>query len=541
MPVRRIDHTQCLCCDNRPDFRRPASRRFAGIVADHPGMAYSESSFFWEEEIMRFGYRGGSTAIAGLIFAVSVGLGSGAVHAANQTPTVSSVSTDAEALPYTVKLRKVKNTAKTMPNLQSFASGEFNGLWVIIGGRTNGLHSFTSNGLKNFPPRKQNDRIWVIDPKTGNRWSRKLSDSSLTQDQIDALSSTATESMQIGDTLYVIGGYGYQNSIEDFITFDTLTAFDLAKIVLWVRSPKAIPAGQRNLAKIIRQTSHDVLKVTGGHVTKLGKRTILAFGQLYDGSYTEPTPTATQVYTTQIRSFVLKDTGSKVSINSVRRDPTAPNPTDYRRRDYTLIPFLDMKNGKTVPKASALSGVFTESFGIFTVPVEINKGGRPSMADPNDAATFKQAMNGYDTAFLPIWDSGRKQSHAVLFGGISYVYYDKKTDTFVEDPNFPFINDITTIVRKKNGSYKQVLLGRFPKVRDGDGNRLMFGAEATVFLDPATPVTSNGMVDLKALKRSRGSKATVVGYLYGGIAADNDHGGNTVASNQIFKIILQHR
>ena len=335
---------------------------------------------------MRLGYRAGSAAVAGLFFAVTLGLGSATVRADNQTPTVSTVSTNSNALPYKVKLRKAKNTAKTLPNLQSFAAGEFNGLWVIIGGRTNGLHKFSNSGLKNFPPKKQNDRIWVIDPTTGDRWSRKLSDSSLSQDQIDALSSTAMESMQLGDTLYVIGGYGWQTSIDNFVTFDSLTAFDLAKIVLWVRSPKALPEGQRDLAKLIRQTSDDVLKVTGGQATKLGKRTILAFGQLFDGGYGDPD--FDQVYTKQIRSFKLKDTGSKVSISGIRRDPTAPNPTDYRRRDYTLIPFLDINDGKMVPKASALAGVFTETTGMFTVPVEIDKGGHPSMADPNDAATY---------------------------------------------------------------------------------------------------------------------------------------------------------
>jgi hypothetical protein len=486
---------------------------------------------------MRFGYRAGSAAAAGLVFAVTLGLGSGAVRADNQTPTVSAVSTNSESLPYSVKLKKVKNTAKTLPTLQSFASGQIDGLWVLIGGRTNGLHKFSNSGLKNFPPRDQNDRIWVIDPATGDRWSRKLSDSSLSEDQVDALSSTAMESMQLGNTLYVIGGYGYQTSIDNFATFDTLTAFDLAKIVLWVRAPKALPANEQDLADIIRQTSHDVLKVTGGQMTKLGKRTILAFGQLFDGGYGDPD--FDQVYTTQIRSFKLKDTGQKISISSVRHDPTAPNPTDYRRRDYTLIPFIDINKGKMVPKASALAGVFTETDGMFTVPVEINKGGHPSMADPDDAETFKQAMSGYDSAFLPIWDEKHKQSHAVLFGGISFVYYDKSSGSFIEDRGFPFINDITTVVRKKNGSYKQVLIGRYPKVRDADGNRLRFGAEAVVFLDPSTPVTSNGMVDLKALKKSRGKKSTVVGYLFGGIAADAGNGGNTVASNEMFKIVLK--
>ncbi|WP_436640892.1 hypothetical protein [Microbaculum sp. FT89] len=489
---------------------------------------------------MRFGIRTGSTALVGLFFALGLGVLGTAAVADNQTPTVTPVSTDASSLPYKIKLVRQKKTAKTLPNLQGFADGHIDGLWVIIGGRSNGLHNFTDSGLKNFPPRKQNDRIWVIDPATGNRWSRSLSKSSLSQDQIDALSSTAMESVQVGNTLYVIGGYGYKRSVSNFVTYDSLTAFDLRDIVLWVRSPGKLPAGKRDLANLIRQTSHSVLKVTGGQATKLGKRMILAFGQLFDGGYGDPD--FNQVYTTQVRSFRLRDTGKKVSISRIRRDPTAPNPTDYRRRDYTLVPFIEMKGKRKVAKATALAGVFTETTGIFTVPVEISRGGVPSMADPSAPSTFKQAMSGYDTAFLPIWDAARKKSHSILFAGISYVYYNRQSKTFVEDSGFPFINDITALVRSRNGGYEQVLIGRFPTVRDADGKRLRFGAEAKVFIHPDIPVTGNGMVDLKALRKTFGvGKRVLVGYLYGGIAADAPNNGNTVASNLIFKIYLTTR
>ena len=488
---------------------------------------------------MRLGFRAGTAAIVGLVFTISAGLSATPASADNQTPTVSTVSTDKSAIPFGIQLRKVKNTVKTLPNLQSFADGHIGDLWVIIGGRTNGLHDFTDNGLKNFPPKKQNDRIWLIDPTTGNRWSRKLSDSSLSQNQIDALSSTAMESFQVGDTLYVIGGYGYKRSSESFVTFDSLTAFDLAEIVLWVRDPQSLPASRRDLKKLIRQTSDDVLKVTGGQATVLGNRVILAFGQLFDGGYGDPD--FNQVYTTQIRSFQLKDTGTKVSISKIKQDPTEPNPTDYRRRDYTLVPFIDMKGKKKVNKAAALAGVFTETTGIFTVPVEVNKAGKPKMADPDDPATFKQAMSGYDTAFLPVWDNAKKRSHSVLFAGISFVDYDNATKTFVEDAQFPFIDDITVIERKKNGKYKQVLVGKFPNVKDADGNKLRFGAEAKVFLHPDVPVTSNGMLDLQKLKQRSGKRKVLVGYLFGGIAADAPNNGNTVASNLIFKIFLKPR
>jgi hypothetical protein len=177
---------------------------------------------------------------------------------------------------------------------------------------------------------------------------------------------------------------------------------------------------------------------------------------------------------------------------------------------------------------------------MFTVPVEIVRG-VPTMADPTAPTTFKQAMSGYNCGFLPIYDSATGDSHAVLFGGISFVYYDRKTDSFVEDPMFPFINDLTAVVRQADGSYHQVLVGQFPKIRSVDDKRLHFGAEAGVFLDPATPVTENGMIDLAQLKALHGTKRVHVGWIFGGIAADAPNNGNSVASNVVFDILVTPR
>ena len=476
--------------------------------------------------------------VATLSAAIVLGLIAATARADNQTPTVSPVLTDTSSLPYTVRLRQ-RNIPFTLPTLQSFTAGQYGGLWVLIGGRTNGLHRFTNNPLANFPPSKQNKRIWVIDPASGQRWSRRLDDSSLTDDQVDMLSSTAMQAVQIGNTHYVVGGYGYSRSLGDFTTYSTMTAFDLDKIVNWVRKLSDAPGGNADLASLIRQTSNSVLKVTGGQMTMLGNRAILAFGQLFDGGY--GSPTFTQIYTTQVRSFRILDNGRKLAIDNIRQIPKAPNPTDYRRRDYTLIPFLNDVGGRKVPMVTALAGVFTLTDGMFTVPVEIGGNGRPTMADPSLRSTFKQAMSGYDTAFLPIYDSARGDSHAVLFGGISFVYYRKSTGTFVEDTNFPFINDITAVVRKANGRYRQILLGQFPRIKTTDGKLLRFGAEAAVFLAPSIPVTKNGMIDLRRLKAKYGARRVLVGWFFGGIAAEKPNFGATVASNIVFEVFLTPR
>jgi len=471
---------------------------------------------------------------------VAVGLGlalaGGPVLADNQTPTVSPVSKNASELPFKIALRPVE-TPSPLPTLQSFASGQSGGLWVIIGGRTNGLHNFSDNPLKNFPPRRQNDRIWVIDPTTWKFWSRPLDDSKLTEDQVDQLSSTATESVQIGDTLYVVGGYGYSRRLSDFTTYSTMTAFDLTQTIRWVKR-EGKWNGKGDLAGLIRQTSHSALTVTGGQLTMLGKRAILAFGQNFQGGYGGEHH---QNYSMQVRSFDIVDDGETLSIRNVSRSPSERKPDKMRRRDYNLVPLLDRSGNKETASAAALAGVFTKTNGIFTVPVEINGGGRASMADPSAPSTFKQAMSGYNCAVLPIYDAKQNANHNVLFGGISYVSYNRGTGKFVEDSQFPFINDVTVVVRNEKGKYQQVLASSFPNVQSADGKRLRFGAEAGVFIDPATPLTKNGMVDLETLARENRRVEVVVGRVFGGIAADAGNNGSTVASNLVFEIVVTPR
>jgi hypothetical protein len=467
-----------------------------------------------------------------LVFAASLPLLVSPALAENQTPTTSPIVVGENNLPYEIRLRRV-DTPRKLPTLQAFASGQHDGLWVLIGGRTNGLHDFTDDPLKNFPPSEQNRRIWVIDPVTWKTWSRPLGDSHLSIDQIDQLSATAYEHVQSNGVLYVVGGYGYSRTVKDFKTFPTLTALDLAKIIDWVREP----AGSPDLANLIRQTAHEALRITGGQMTIIGDRTILAFGQDFDGGY--GSPDFKQLYSGQVRSFRIVDTGKKISIEDVRRIPRTPDFTNFRRRDLPMVPIIDTSDGAPKNKAVALAGVFTLTDGIFTVPVEIDGAGRPTQANPNLPGTFKQGMNGYDCANIGLYSKSTEATHTILFGGISYIYYSRKQSEFVEDSNIPFINQITSIVRNRNGKYRQYLLdAEFPAVVGPEGQRFRFGAEAAVFMHPGIPTTGNGLVDLEALRRiAVNARSHVLGYIFGGIAAEKPNFGRSVASNEVFEII----
>src|SRR5215467_9442468 len=124
----------------------------------------------------------------------------------NQTASVSPVGPGSD-LPFQVSVRTFDFGAADLPTLQSFAAGMDDGKWVLIAGRTNGLHGFGTVPAQNFPPAAQNRDVWVIDPVTKQSWHRALdSDPNVSTQVLAELSSTNTEFAQLGDRLYIVGG-----------------------------------------------------------------------------------------------------------------------------------------------------------------------------------------------------------------------------------------------------------------------------------------------------------------------------------------------
>src|SRR5262245_31927788 len=143
-----------------------------------------------------------------------------AARADNQTATADPIEIGG-ALPYQISLATYDFGAANLPTLHSFASGMYDGKWIMLAGRTNGLHGFTSSGgSTNFPPSSQNHDVWVVDPVTKQSWSRSLdTDSTVSLQMLSELTSTNTEFTQVGDRLYVAGGYGARLASSGFQTF----------------------------------------------------------------------------------------------------------------------------------------------------------------------------------------------------------------------------------------------------------------------------------------------------------------------------------
>lgn len=452
-------------------------------------------------------------------------------HAANQTNTLTPIQTDGP-LPYRIELLPYQFGDAPLPTLHSYAAGQYDGKWVLLAGRTNGLHGFDRTAANNFPPQFQNREVWVIDPLTKQSWSRSFDDatSGLTTDEVNSLSQANNQFYQRGDSLYMAGGYGFQVNQPDGTplnsTFDKLTAIDLAGIVDWVVN------GTGSAKSHIRQISDPLFAVTGGAMYEMAGRTHLVFGQNFQGNYT---PGTNGIYTNQVRSFEITDDGANLSI--VNPSSTTPDP-NYRRRDLNIVPVQRPGPGGQLEEGLlVLSGVFTTTNGAWTVPVEIDSQGNPSMDDPSDPATFKQGFNGYHSAKLGLFSEATNSMHEILFGGISLQYLNEMGQV-VTDAGLPFVNDITSVVIEANGNYGQHWLGEYPNLTDLAGNRLRFGANAEFFLAGGIDTYDNGVLKLDSI-----GAPTIVGYIFGGLAANGPHtrgvpGVTSAASNTIFQVTL---
>ncbi len=452
--------------------------------------------------------------------------------AAHQTGTFSPVSLNSP-LPYRIALEPYDFGAAPLPTLHSYAAGQYDGKWVLISGRTNGLHGFESVAANNFPAASQNREVWVIDPVARQSWSRSLADASsgLTDAQINSLSTTNNQFYQRDDHLYMTGGYGVQIVFPDSSTlngtFDNLSAIHLPGLVGWAMG------GAGAAADHIRQISNPLFRVTGGAMYEIDGRTHLVFGQNFQGNYT---PGTNGIYTNQVRSFDIVDNGVTLSIEDSTSSPTN---AAYRRRDLNVVPVLRPDPGGGLnEELVALSGVFTTTDGAWTVPVEIDSLGNPTMADPLAPDTFKQGMNGYHSAKLGLYSESIGEMHQVLFGGISVQYFDESTGDLETDDNMPFVNDISAIKIDSTGRYSQHRLGEFPALTDLGGERLRFGTNAEFFLADGIETYDNGVIKLDAL-----SQPTTLGYIFGGINANGPHtrgvpGVVSAASKVIFAVTL---
>jgi hypothetical protein len=448
-----------------------------------------------------------------------------------------------DTLPFRLE---IKQAPFSLPNgLQSYVAGHHKQEWVLLAGRTYGLHGFLGD---TFPVSSQNTQVYVVNLTTGSILSRSLRDpaAKLSQAQIDQLSVTNALAFQ-GDgnnTLYMVGGYGINTATGHYETKSVLTAIDIPQLIRWVKH-KSKP---KSAAECIRQVSNPLLQVTGGLLYQSNPHEpyLLCVGQNFIGSYVDTTSNG--IYTHQVRPFQIIDTEKNLLVQPYG----GPSPrAAYRRRDLNVVPVIK-KAGTSLQQAFvALGGVFTpgNDFGAWTIPIEIAPDGSSSML--NSSHPFAQGMNNYACPNIGLYSKKTGDMYTLLFGGISFLYsqnggFYSPGGSFFPDDELGFTNDVTTIQIDASGHYKQYFMrASYPVIKPTFGTvpgpELLFGAGATFLPMEGLPHYPNGVIALDQLK----SSPILLGYIVGGIQSamaetDSETGNvDTHASNYIFSVILR--
>ncbi|MFN3874583.1 MAG: hypothetical protein ACK4L7_01560, partial [Flavobacteriales bacterium] len=334
-------------------------------------------------------------------------------------------------------------TIPGMPGLQSFAWGQHGGEWLLIGGRTDGLHR--RQPFAAFLAADNNTNAYVVAPQTQQVWNASLS--SLPTAVFMQLQSTNMQFHQVGATLYIIGGYGYSTIAADHITHPRLTAIDVPGMIAAIKNGQPV-------APHVRSIADSRMEVTGGYLGRLGDVFHLVGGQRFVGRYNPMGPNHgpgfIQQYTNAIRRFTIDDDGSALALSGYTETIDTAN---LHRRDYNLVAqvFPDGTHGYT-----AFSGVFQYDDNIpWLNTVDITAAGHAPVPG------FEQLLNQYHGAHLAAYSASENRMSTVFFGGIGRYYFDA-SGQLVNDANVPFVSTISRVERFADGSMEEAAIGDMP-------------------------------------------------------------------------------
>lgn len=446
-------------------------------------------------------------------------------------PIVATVSN----LPYTISIEpydipSALGVQSAVTGLDQVAGSPFQGYWLAFGGRTSGRHLFKPDDPDNFIPSGQNLDIVVINPVTRQTWTKSWLDSNVPASLLPPLYSTNQQAIQVGDTLYTTGGYGFVNQdplppIVQYLTYDTLSALSVDGLIKAVVNNGDVAA----LSQI--QQIHDLaFQVTGGALDVIGNRIYQIGGHDFQGNYKYNNPT--QTYADEIRSFVVNYNGQVPGSLSISDFQVQNDQVNFRRRDFNFGHIVQPSNGQTA--LELFGGVFqpgpqTDPFAAaYRNQIIIGGVGITTLTQ------YQQFFNQYTVPNIGLYSSNTQSMYTLSFGGISLYGYDFATGQLTAPlaatnppaPAYPFVNNVTTLVQKANGQSQEYMM---PSTLPG-----LYGAEAAYFPNTALPQYANGVLQLDNL-----TEPTTLGYIYGGIFAPEPLGSLTsIATSAVFKVTL---
>jgi hypothetical protein len=453
------------------------------------------------------------------------------------------------SLPF--KLEVVEVTNSTLPAVQSFASATADGKWLIIGGRIAGLHGFNPDN-NNFPRSSANTVAYVIDPGANKVLGSVDLVKSLPAQLAGPLTATSAESAQLGNNLFIVGGYGTDLQSGNITTFGSIIKIDVPGLINAIVSNAPI-------AGFFTQnpTPDNRLKVTGGDLKAFQDMFFLAYGQDFTGFYSVENRDYNraggqfQKYNETIRVFTLNPDMSIATFQN--DDGPYDDSLPYHRRDLNVVDIIQA-DGVT-PAAVVYGGVFRAGqVAGLTAPIDIPFPAPSSSASPSGTPSvpifpapvvqksFQQALNHYDCANLTIFDQASSSSFTNLLGGISQYHYNWLTNSLTQDQvdlsigvdGLPFINTISTIQHQPTaGQFAQFIQPAALPGLVGTGARFLFNPAVKA----AGAMFENGVFKLASL-----NGRTLVGHMVGGIESYGPYSGlacqnpSTIASPRFFEI-----
>lgn len=406
-----------------------------------------------------------------------------------------------------------------MPSLQSFASAHVGDDLVIIGGRRDGLHRFQPPNA--FLAADNNTMIYVVD--LGNRRVDSVSvlSPALASDGplADQLQSTNMQFVQYGDTLLLMGGYGYATTVQRHITHPRFTLVDLPLLISAIRSGG-------DVRQAFRSQEDQRAAVTGGYLGKIGDTLMLVGGHRFDGRYNPMGGNSfTQRYHERVFRFTLNTVADAPAIIELEHHT---DPEHLHRRDYNLVPqiFADGRHGYTV-----YSGVFQRDVDLpFLHPVDV------TTTSYTPRPEFSQYLNHYHCATIPLYDSASSYQHTFFVGGMSQ-YTVASDGTLQQDDNVPFVRTMARVSRDGTGTFRESKL-----------DDLLPGLEGTTaeFVHRHdVPATDHGVILGHRLPEDSLSAGYHVGYVVGGIRSTapniffQNTGTQSAASSTVYRALAR--
>lgn len=427
-------------------------------------------------------------------------------------------------------------TIPGFPAFHSGAVGHHDGKWIIMAGRTNGMHGFYPPFA--FPGNGRQLNVYVVDPVQGSVWSVPNDDIADLRIR-EQLSSSNMQFAQKGDKLYITGGYGYMGAIDDFTTFPYLTAADMGCL-----TDSVIAGGDIN--PCFRITEDSLFAVAGGRMGRIADRYFLVFGHYFHHRYSvADLGSFIQHYTYQIRMFDITDNDTAFGPANLQVKTDSAN---FRRRDFNMTPFEE-GNEKGF---YAWSGVFRDSVDLpHYRPVRIKSDGTYQVLP------VEQYLSHYHSASFSLityrpGDYGSGPMH-VFLGGMAE-YYPDQNNQLVQDSLVPFTKQFSSV---QGDSYFGELTEYYQGVTPWAGDpcnvfnpgeiRYAFpdyeGTNAEFIPNPALVSEQTGVVFDTLLFWS--APKALLGYVVGGIIstgpniADMNDPSLSFASDRIYKVYYE--